>query len=124
MQHGWAAYKVVKARKQYGVKYPVLYLDASHKDAEAYNCVQRAHQNSLENLPAFLTLLTLSGLQVPHLASLVGVAYCAGRVRYINGYSTGDPKARLKGGFLHLATLVQLGMVAAWAVELLLPLYK
>ena len=42
--------KVGKARKQFKIPYPVMYAESSHKDANAFNCVQRAHQNSLENL--------------------------------------------------------------------------
>jgi hypothetical protein len=37
---------------RFGVKYPALYADkATCKDADHFNCVQRAHQNSLENFP-------------------------------------------------------------------------
>lgn len=53
---------------RFGVEYPALYADDKNCPNEAnrktFNCVQRAHQNSLENQPIFLGLLTLSGLQV------------------------------------------------------------
>jgi hypothetical protein len=45
--------------------------------------VQRAHQNSLENQPIFLTLLTLSGLQYPVTAATFGGLYLAGRIGYV-----------------------------------------
>ena len=49
---------------RYGVGYPNLYADASNKNANAFNCVQRGHQNSLEGYPKFLALLLSSGLKV------------------------------------------------------------
>eukprot|EP00438_Fugacium_kawagutii_P008434 Skav234480 [mRNA] locus=scaffold1647:338388:339086:+ [translate_table: standard] len=45
----YLTFNVVKARKQYNVSYPALYAPESHTHAEKFNCVQRAHQNTLEN---------------------------------------------------------------------------
>lgn len=42
-----AATYVNAARKKYNVQYPTMYLPEDHKDAKAYNCAQRAHQNLL-----------------------------------------------------------------------------
>ncbi len=65
LQNGWMSVKVGQARKKYGVKYPAMYADkASNKDADAFNCVQRGHQNTLENFPALLALLLVTGLRV------------------------------------------------------------
>lgn len=35
--------------------------------------------------------------------------------------STGDPKARYRGGFTHFGTLALLGMVIGWSAQLLAP---
>lgn len=37
-----------------------MYAEQSHPNADAYNCVQRAHQNMLENLSIFYVLLFTS----------------------------------------------------------------
>ena len=119
LQHIYMSVAVGKARKKYKVAYPALYADASNKDAATFNCVQRGHQNSLENLAAFNTLLLLSGLRYPVSAAIAGTIYLAGRVQYFRGYSTGDPKKRQRGAFMYIGSLALLGMVGRWAVELL-----
>ena len=35
------------ARKKFGIKYPQMYAEQSDKNANSFNCVQRAHQNVL-----------------------------------------------------------------------------
>lgn len=39
------------------------------ESSQVFNCTQRAHQNTLEQYPAFLALLLLSGLAYPLVAS-------------------------------------------------------
>jgi glutathione S-transferase len=60
---------------------------------QTFNCVQRAHQNSLENQPIFLTLLTLSGLQYPVTAATFGGLYLAGRIGYVEVRSSGGAQS-------------------------------
>ena len=36
----------------------------------------------------------------------------------MQGYSTGDPKARYRGGFCHFGLLGLLGLAVVWALEL------
>ncbi|KIY95910.1 glutathione S-transferase [Monoraphidium neglectum] len=104
VHHIYMATKVVKARKKYEVKYPALYADKDNCPNEAnrtaFNCVQRGHQNSLENLPTFLGLLTIAGLKHPLTASAFGAAYLLGRIAYFEGYSSGDPTKRVNVGTL------------------------
>ena len=51
---------VMKARKQYEVKYPNLYaVPGVHKDADAFNRVQRGHQNMLVSEPSHVLILLL-----------------------------------------------------------------
>ncbi len=60
-------------------------------------------------------------LQFPISAAVAGAVAMLGRIVYFNGYSTGDPKNRQRGGFLHLGVIALMGMVARWSVELLAP---
>ena len=54
-------------RCRYGVSYPTMYADASNKNANAFNCIQRGHQNSLEGFPLFLGCLLVAGVKVSRL---------------------------------------------------------
>lgn len=60
-------------------------------------------------------------LQFPISAAVAGAVALLGRIVYFNGYSTGDPKNRQRGGFLHLGVIALMGMVVRWSVELLAP---
>lgn len=46
-----------------------MYADKDNKNAKAFNCVQRGHQNVLENIPIFLVLLFTSACVPPRLLS-------------------------------------------------------
>jgi len=87
--------KVGKARKLYGVKYPALYSDSSN----IFNCIQRAHQNTLEQLPLFLASLILVGVALPKFAAACGAIFVTSRFSYAWGYYTGDPEKRLNGEY-------------------------
>ncbi|EFJ28449.1 hypothetical protein SELMODRAFT_147110 [Selaginella moellendorffii] len=95
----WMMLQVGKARKRYKVPYPTLYaLESENKEAKLFNCVQRGHQNTLELMPLFLTLLLLGGLKYPIVAALFGALYIVTRYFYFTGYSTGIPDNRLSIG--------------------------
>eukprot|EP00483_Globobulimina_turgida_P005680 UN05690 len=104
---------VGKARKKYGVEYPNMYADIHHskneKNANIFNCIQRAHQNSLEQQPFFLILSFLAAQQFPLVAGISAFVVNLGRLAYAAGYSTGNPKARLRGSFGYLGLLTLLG---------------
>ncbi|KAI5056688.1 hypothetical protein GOP47_0028506 [Adiantum capillus-veneris] len=90
----WQGIQVAVQRKKCGLKYPKMYED---KDRSVFNCYQRAHQNTLEGFPAFLSLLLLGGLAYPLTSSLFGMTWVAGRVVYSLCYYSGDPRKRMKG---------------------------
>jgi len=110
----WQTIKVGKARRQAGIKYPQLYAEAaqaaSSNDVMKFNCTQRAHQNTLENLPVILASTAITATKYPILAASLCAGWVFSRVLYTIGYSTGDPGKRnlfqgAHGGGL-LATLL------------------
>lgn len=115
----YMAFVVIKARKKFSVKYPQMYADESNKNAAEFNCIQRAHQNSLENLASFYAFLGLAGFRYPISGAVAGAAYLLGRIAYFMGYCGGGPQGRHRGGFLHLGMFALVGMVCRWSVELL-----
>ncbi|KAH7474445.1 hypothetical protein PRIC1_013426 [Phytophthora ramorum] len=115
----WAGFNVGVARKQFNVPYPQMYAAKKDKNANAFNCVQRAHQNVLENLPLFYAMLATSSIYRPTIAAVAGVVRIAGFVMYVKGYSSGDPGKRRQGNFGYLGTLVMLGLSLEAALRLL-----
>ncbi|XP_077992595.1 glutathione S-transferase 3, mitochondrial-like [Glandiceps talaboti] len=107
--------KVGKARKKYEVKYPQMYSD---KDP-VFNCVQRAHQNTLEVYPVYLVFQILAGLQYPLCAAVAGLVWSASRISYAHGYYTGDPEKRLRGAYGYLGLFGLMGMSIMLALNLL-----
>ena len=103
-----AAIKVSIARKQYGVKYPKMY---EGTEDSVFDCVQRAHQNTLEYLPSFLALLMLNGLAAPLSTAAVGMVWNVARIVYVIGYGKGDPNGRLPGAAV--SGLAFIGLVLA-----------
>ena len=101
---------VAKARKKYGITYPTLYatkddIDAKGKckdakDVLAYNCAQRAHQNTVENMSTVQLLGALNGLLFPRFAAGCLLTYAIGRVLYGYGYTSGGPTGRMAGGLI------------------------
>ncbi|KAJ7701802.1 hypothetical protein B0H17DRAFT_1128035 [Mycena rosella] len=86
---------VGRARKAAGIKYPQLYADkaemAASPAAVKFNCVQRAHQNTLENIAQVYMMTTVLGLRHPVLAASGLAMWVASRVAYTIGYASGNP---------------------------------
>jgi len=94
--------RVGMARRKYDVQYPAMYSDKE----QVFNCIQRAHQNTLEVYPMFLMLLIFGGLQHPCRAAIAGALWLVARVVYAHGYYTGNPKMRTPGALSSLICLI------------------
>ncbi|GAB9472227.1 Microsomal glutathione s-transferase [Globisporangium polare] len=115
----WAAMKVGKARKKYDVQYPQMYAEKSDKNAKAFNCVQRAHQNVLEQVPFFFALLVASSVLRPQIAAIASLVRIFGFIVYVSGYATGDPKKRSQGSFGYLGMLASIGLAVEVGLRML-----
>ncbi|KAJ6481760.1 hypothetical protein C8R45DRAFT_1002948 [Mycena sanguinolenta] len=94
----WQGIKVSGARKAANIAYPRLYAEKAEMDASPaahkFNCVQRAHANTLENITSVYALTALTTLSSPHVAAGALGAWVVSRVLYTNGYATGVPDSR------------------------------
>ncbi|KAJ7989008.1 hypothetical protein DPEC_G00315090 [Dallia pectoralis] len=85
--------RVGGARKKYDVKYPAMYSDKH----QIFNCIQRAHQNTLEVYPQWLVFQTIAALVYPISAAVLGAIWVTSRLSYAHGYYTGEPAKRMRG---------------------------
>jgi len=106
------AQNVMKARKEYRVEYPAMY-----SDNNKFNCIQRAHQSYLENLPSFLFFLLVGGMECPISAAIGGSLFLVGKFVSARGYATGDPEKRRAGMFGYLGGVVLLLSTASFAAR-------
>ncbi|XP_046872149.1 microsomal glutathione S-transferase 3b [Hypomesus transpacificus] len=107
--------KVGGARKKYDVKYPTMYSD---KDP-VFNCIQRAHQNTLEVYPQWLVFQTIASLVYPTSAAVLGAIWVTSRFSYAWGYYTGDPVKRMQGAYGYIGLFGVIILTISVALQLL-----
>ncbi|KAJ7805763.1 hypothetical protein B0H14DRAFT_1587043 [Mycena olivaceomarginata] len=94
----WQTVKVSQARRLADVEYPRLYAEkaemAASPAAVKFNCIQRAHANTLENIPQQYLMTILLGVKAPVVAASALGLWVASRVAYTSGYASGDPAKR------------------------------
>lgn len=115
--NAWQMLRIGRLRKKLGVEYPIMVSDKF----PVFNCYQRCHQNTLENMPFFLATLVGGGLVYPFWSTMCGVVWIVGRIIYTLGYSTGKPKYRFPGFILSsiIAQLCLLGLTITSGVKIL-----
>ena len=106
----------MKARKEFNVQYPNLYATPGyHKDADAFNRVQRGHQAVLvESLPSFTLSALVAGVCYPVTMSITGLAWSVGAYLFQLGYADTSLDVKMarykKGGMVfRLANAVAFG---------------
>ncbi|KAH8100004.1 membrane-associated proteins in eicosanoid and glutathione metabolism [Cristinia sonorae] len=110
------ATKVSGARKAAKIDYPQLYAEKSEAAASEaalkFNCAQRAHQNTLENLPMVLGSTVVAATRCPTFAASTLGVWVIARALYTIGYCTGDPKKRNYLGAAVIGSLSALTLLA------------
>ena len=90
------------------------------QNADEFNYVQRGHQNALESYTAYLALSLLGGLKHPIIVAVGGVAWCIGRLLYLEGYKAGpDSRYGKGGGVLWFGMLASFGASISLAYSLI-----
>ncbi|KAG1760362.1 hypothetical protein EDD22DRAFT_955027 [Suillus occidentalis] len=122
----WQGYMVGGYRKKAGIEYSQLYAEkAGLKDSTAalrLNCMQRAHQTTLEQTPVVFVSTVVAGFKYPALAAALCVAYSLTRVVYTIRYKSGKPKKRMYGSAVsHLSILGLLFTATCVAFQLFPP---
>ncbi|EEB99882.1 hypothetical protein MPER_00323, partial [Moniliophthora perniciosa FA553] len=74
-------------------------------EAKKFNCAQRAHQNTLENIPIIWLTTCITAVKYPILAASLSGLWALSRYFYTRGYVTGDPAKRLGGAYPGLSTV-------------------
>ncbi len=111
--------KAGSARKTAQIPYPYMYADKATADknrqAHLFNCAQRVHQNTLENLPGFIFLTLFNGLFFPRVTAGLSAAWVVSRIPYAIGYYSGTPSNRAVGAIVSGLTMLGLLVVATYS---------
>eukprot|EP00668_Euglena_longa_P045414 GGOE01061074.1.p1 GENE.GGOE01061074.1~~GGOE01061074.1.p1 ORF type:complete len:179 (+),score=25.58 GGOE01061074.1:40-576(+) len=87
-------FKVAQARKKFNVPYPTMYAIGGSEEDKKFNCVQRGHQHAFETYTQFVALSLIGGLRHPITTALAGIVWTIARLRWAEGYASGDPEKR------------------------------
>ena len=103
----------MSARKIYDVQYPNLYATPGvHKGADAFNRVQRGHQNMFETMSGVSMMSLVGGLSHPKAAGACGVLYSLGSYFYMQGYSDLNKDVKM-ARYTGLAPIKIVGMLGS-----------
>ncbi|PWN37648.1 membrane-associated proteins in eicosanoid and glutathione metabolism [Meira miltonrushii] len=114
----WQSMLVSGARKAAKIQYPQVYAtkeeESANPSARKFNCAQRAHQNTMENVPQVYASLLIAGVQHPRVAAISGLLYVVGRIVFTVGYNSGEPKGRVPGSLISYLGMVSLFFTSAY----------
>ncbi len=88
--------RIGQLRARYKIEYPQM----SAPEFPDFECAQRVHHNTHEQLPFALVNMAFAGVRHPVFAAAFGGVFFLARVAYSIGYWTGKPKLRLPGSLI------------------------
>jgi glutathione S-transferase len=118
-------HRVMQGREKYKVVYPNLYATPGyHKEADAFNRIQRGHQNFIETLPIFMWMNMIGGLKHPRVAAVAGLLHCMGSFLYQLGYEdttldVNNARFMKGGGLKYFGGVAALIAAASFVVDLM-----
>lgn len=74
--------------------YPKMQAEGFDEHSKQFNCVQRGHQQALETYTQFIVLSVVGGLSFPISTTLSGLLWFYSRIKWAEGYRTGEPSKR------------------------------
>lgn len=72
---------------------PNLYVDGTSKNARAFNCVQRSHQQILESLTMYVFTACAAGIQFPLVTTIICALSLVSRREWAKGYAQSEGDA-------------------------------
>eukprot|EP00111_Clytia_hemisphaerica_P024191 TCONS_00071290-protein len=96
-----------------------MYSSDNEKEGKIFNCIQRAHQNTLEVYAPTMMVMLLGGIKHPMLCAGSGAVWLFSRLVYAHGYYTGDPAKRSRGAFGYLGLFTMYGCTISLGLSML-----
>ena len=103
--HFYLAAYVMQAREASGRAVSYTLRTADHPHAEEFNCIQRAHQNTLETWVAVQVLVVVNEPKYPRAVLLLTCTYIVGRLLYAHGYASGPENRKLGAAVSHVGDI-------------------
>merc|ERR1712232_769744 len=72
---------------------PNLYAQGISKNAKAFNCVQRSHQQILETFTGYVCTVLFTGLEFPVTAFCLAALWLYSRQVWVSGYKASEGEA-------------------------------
>jgi len=106
----WQAGSINYYRKEANIPYPQTFAEKAEmqasKEALIFNCAQRAHYNTVENVPIIVICTLVTALRHPIYAASACGLFTVGRILYTIGYLSGEPRNRhARGGWLGIVAI-------------------
>uniref|UniRef100_A0A7S1VRL3 MAPEG family protein n=1 Tax=Sexangularia sp. CB-2014 TaxID=1486929 RepID=A0A7S1VRL3_9EUKA len=112
---------VARARMSIGLQYPAVYAAGDDAESARFNRIQRAHQNTLENIAMHFATLYCAYQRAPVIAALGGIGFALGRKMFHDGYAVSVSSRQDGAPIRYLSMFVLQGFAALGWIEVLAP---